>query len=552
MTNRLFISIFISLLIFFASLPLLKGQVSEEWVATVNGPSNDYDKANRVVSDASGNVYVTGSIANEFGDWDYLTIKYNTAGVQQWVRTYNGTGNSFDQSYDIAVDDSGNVYVTGGSWGLGTERDFCTVKYNPNGDQLWVNRYNGPGNSADEASRIMVKNGFVYVTGYSEGFGLDYHTIKYDLDGNEQWSARYHFADGGADNEDRPADMFVDDAGNVYVTGESSNDFTFVDMYATVKYNSSGQQQWVSRYKGWGVSGLSQAFGVIADPNGNVYVTGRCDPESSFGYNFDIVTIKYDSSGDSVWVKRYNGPGNSSDIGYAIALDNEGNIVVAGISVAASADYFVIKYNPTSGETIWTARYDGTAASVDAATSMTLDQSGNIYVTGFSEGIGTERDFATVKYNPSGVQQWDQRYNGSANNDDEALSIAVDVFGNVYVAGMSNGLNTSMDFTTIKYSQQVSVLQISPEIQVKPELFQNYPNPFNPVTKISFSLPKSETVTLKIFDVLGKEVAIPINEFRNAGLHSIDVNAEHLLSGVYFYSIEVGDFKSVKQMLMLK
>ncbi len=552
MKIKLFIPAFVFILIFFTSFPELKGQMSEEWVAIVNGPSNGYDKANKVVADASGNVYVTGSVANEFGDWDYLTIKYNQDGVPQWVRTYNGTGNSFDQSYDIAIDDSGNVYVTGGSWGLGTERDFCTIKYNSNGDQLWVSRYNGPGNFADEAVRIIVKNGFVYVTGYSDGFGLDYHTIKYDLDGNEQWSARYHFDGGGADNEDRPADMFVDDAGNVYVTGESSNDFTFVDMYATVKYNSSGQQQWVARYKGWGASGLSQAFGVIADPNGNVYVTGRCDPESSFGYNFDIVTIKYDSSGDSLWVKRYNGPGNSSDIGYAIALANDGNIVVAGISVAASADYFVIKYDQSTGETIWTARYDGPAGSVDAATSMTLDPSGNVYVTGFSEGIGSERDFATVKINASGIQQWVMRYNGTANIDDEALSIAVDALGNVYVAGMSNGLNTSMDFTTIKYSQPVSVHQIGYESPGNFELFQNYPNPFNTLTKINFSIPKSEIVTLKVYDILGKEVAGLINEFRNAGRHSIDFNGEDLVGGVYFYSIEVGEIKSVKQMLMIK
>jgi hypothetical protein len=81
---------------------------------------------------------------------------------------------------------------------------------------------------------------------------------------------------------------------------------------------------------------------------------------------------------------------------------------------------------------------------------------------------------------------------------------------------------------------------------------QNYPNPFNPVTKINFNIPKSEIVTLKIYDILGKEVAILMNEIRNAGKYLIEFNAKNLSSGVYLYRIEAGDFKAVKQMLLLK
>jgi hypothetical protein len=83
-------------------------------------------------------------------------------------------------------------------------------------------------------------------------------------------------------------------------------------------------------------------------------------------------------------------------------------------------------------------------------------------------------------------------------------------------------------------------------------LSQNYPNPFNPVTKINFSIPKSGLVTLKVFDILGKEVATLVNEVRNAGEHTVDFNALNLPSGAYFYRIEAGDFKAVKKMLLLK
>jgi hypothetical protein len=83
-------------------------------------------------------------------------------------------------------------------------------------------------------------------------------------------------------------------------------------------------------------------------------------------------------------------------------------------------------------------------------------------------------------------------------------------------------------------------------------LSQNYPNPFNPVTKIAFSLPKNSDVKLVVFDILGREVATLVNDYRTAGTHSIEFNASNLASGVYLYRIEAGDFKDVKRMMLVK
>jgi hypothetical protein len=91
--------------------------------------------------------------------------------------------------------------------------------------------------------------------------------------------------------------------------------------------------------------------------------------------------------------------------------------------------------------------------------------------------------------------------------------------------------------------------------QTNPETYklsQNYPNPFNPVTKINYALPKSGFVTLKVYDILGKEVATLVNEVKNVGAYSIDFNGVSLSSGVYFYRLTVGDFSSVKKMTLLK
>ncbi len=81
---------------------------------------------------------------------------------------------------------------------------------------------------------------------------------------------------------------------------------------------------------------------------------------------------------------------------------------------------------------------------------------------------------------------------------------------------------------------------------------QNYPNPFNPTTKISFSLPKSAFVSLKVYDMLGKEVAQLVNQELTPNNYSFDFNAANLSSGVYFYKLESAEFSDVKRMMLIK
>jgi len=90
------------------------------------------------------------------------------------------------------------------------------------------------------------------------------------------------------------------------------------------------------------------------------------------------------------------------------------------------------------------------------------------------------------------------------------------------------------------------------QIPVKFELGQNFPNPFNPVTTIKYSVPKQAFVVIKIYDILGREVKILVNDMRIAGNYEIDFNASHLASGVYFYKIKSGDFTDVKKLVLLK
>jgi len=425
------------------------GSVQEAWVIRYDGPQHSADSANALAIDGSGNVYVTGGSAVSGGPPDYVTIKYDPAGQQQWLADFSGGNNTANFANAIALDTSGNVYVTGIGWGYGNDSDYATVKYNSSGEQQWVARYDGPGHNLDTAMAIAVDAaGNVYVTGRSTGSGAnyDYATIKYNASGQEEWVARYS---GPGNDYDEARAIALDAAGNVYVTGISFGSGTDLD-YATIKYNTSGTEQWVVRYNGPG-NGEDLAYAIAIDGSANVYVTGW---SVGSGTAFDYATIKYNSDGQQQWVARYNGPANNAAGAYAMVLDGSGNVYVTGESVASgtNSDYATIKYN-SAGQEQWLARYNGPANDRDSATHIAVDRVGNIYVTGYSTGQGTDYDYATVKYNLSGEEQWVARYNGLGNGGDVSYGVAVDNSGNVYVTGSSDGLGTNSDYATIKYVQ---------------------------------------------------------------------------------------------------
>jgi uncharacterized delta-60 repeat protein len=540
------------ILFFFISTAI--SQVHQDWVQRFNGPGNADDAAYALAIDGSGNVYVTGSTYAEGTGRNYATVKYNSSGVQQWVNIYNGPGNADDEAYAIAVDGSGNVYITGFSRGI--YEDFATIKYNSSGIQVWAQRYNGPANSQDIARSIAVDaSGNVYVTGFSTGSGTntDIATIKYNPSGVQQCVQRYN---NSSNNFDAGYCLVLDGSANIYVTGCSSLDGTNFDCL-TVKYNSSGVQQWVQRYNG-PANGEDYGSAVTVDVSGNVYVTGH---SMGSGTGYDILTIKYNPAGIQQWVQKYNGPGNSLDQAYSLAADGSGNVYVAGWSMGSGTDvdYASIKYN-TSGAQQWVQRYDGIANTFDGANSIAVDGSGNVYVTGESCATAANSDYVTIKYNTSGVQQWLQRYDGPGNGNDRASVIAVDASGNVYVTGRSLGSGPGNDFCTIKYSQQIGIKKISSEIPDKFSLSQNYPNPFNPSTSIEFDIPLSPLsergvgglVSLNIYDILGREVESLVNEELKAGSYTVNFNADRLSSGVYYYKLATGDFNQTRRMVVLK
>ncbi len=383
-----------------SAAPATPEGVSVSWVARYNGPfhtlhtRNGYDEATALAVDVNGNVYVTGGSEGSGATLDYATIKYDANGTQLWVARYDGPGNGYDEASALAVDVNGNVYVTGGSEGSGATLDYATIKYDANGNTLWVARYDGPGYSTDEATALAVDaDGNVYVTGGSVGSGAnhDYATIKYDANGTQLWVARY---DGPGNSTDEATALAVDADGNVYVTGGSVGSGTDED-YATIKYDANGNTLWVARYDGPG-SGTDVANALAVDAGGNVYVTGG---SVGSGTDYDYATIKYDANGNPLWVARYNRPGNGTDVANALTVDAGGNVYVTGGSVGSGTDYdyATIKYD-TNGNPLWVTRYNGPVNGYDQATALAVDANGHVYVTGNSTGPNFGDDYTTIKY----------------------------------------------------------------------------------------------------------------------------------------------------------
>jgi Beta-propeller repeat len=513
-------------------------QVSQEWVARYASPTPYSDIPYAMTVDAAGHVYVTGATATAGSD-NWGTIKYNSAGDQEWLRTTDGGGN--DAAVAIKTDGAGNVYVTGSSAGV---LYSMTAKYSAAGGQLWVQSFTTTG-EGDAGTDIAVDHeGNLYVTGYNveTATSFDFITIKYSPGGAELWVRRYDSGNG----EDVPAAIGCDESG-IYVTGRSNGDYT------TIKYDFDGVQQWLRSYNGTG-NGSDSPADLIVDGAGKIYVTGQSDGS---GTNVDYATIKYDSAGNEQWVRRYDGPttvvASDYDRAAALMVDAAGNVFVTGNS---SDDFATVKYD-AAGTEMWVRRYNGPGAGGDWATSIAVDASGNSYVCGSSFGNSTTQyDFATLSYDPSGTVRWTERYNGPASGYDTPYSIAVHSSGNVYVSGSSTGIGTSLDYTTIKYAQAVTTSVPSPPDEARKVLaLQSEPNPFAPDARIRFTIPPGtdrEHVRLAVYNVRGEEVALLVNEVLAPGTYERKLNGSTLAAGVYWSRLQAGDLSETRKLIRVR
>ncbi|MCI0447144.1 hypothetical protein L0152_28550, partial [bacterium] len=198
------------------------------------------EAAIRVATDAAGNIYAIG---HTLGTKDFVTVKFDPSGIQQWLKTYNGPNNFNDEASSLDVTPSGSVVVTGRSTGGVTSYDFATIVYETDGSTRWIQRYNSPGNGSDQPSDVVFgPNEVVYVGGFeSTADYTDFSLVKYANDGTLLWNRTYN---GPPDKSDGIKRIKLDSAGNIIVTGyeQQSN---FYSDFATIKYDANGNQLWI-------------------------------------------------------------------------------------------------------------------------------------------------------------------------------------------------------------------------------------------------------------------------------------------------------------------
>ncbi len=432
------------------------------WAAPFAGVGYGPARPAAIVVDANDNIYITGSTYSLDYDADYTTVKYDPDGYEQWVAHFDGTSHGDDFAYVLAVDDSGNVFVSGASWGSGSAFDYATIKYDPDGVRLWEARYSLSSYSwletrvtdmaLDGAGNVVVTGGSRHEGG-GDKFGM-YATVKYDAWGIELWTTEYG---GDGTIEDCAKALAVDPDGNIYVTGAG-----VYNQIMTLKYAPDGQQLWLASYGDSSTSAsssstLAEGIAVEIDSAGDVIVAGYTVEEGPAYLDFTVV--KYSSDGTEQWVAHYDG--DAGEYGYSIdratdmAVDSDGAVFVTGqIDEGSKSIYATVKFNG-DGSIAWIAKYENPPGYIRRSpTTIALDRSGNVYVITGSTWITYSnwgKDYATIKYTPSGTEAWVSRYDGERISRDIAWDIAYDHLGQVYIAGSSRTGPSRRDFLTMKY-----------------------------------------------------------------------------------------------------
>lgn len=432
-------------LLLFALTGTVAADVDTAWVRWYHAPYNGMDFGTALALDPQGNVIVASKNEGSEGNFDVAILKYNPAGELLWESRYDGPACDWDYPRTVAVDPRGNVYTAGASINLvAEERDMLTLKYSPDGELLWTARHAGPSHDWDEATDIALDDsGNVYVTGWESCIDLlcRYVTIKYDSAGNEQWAATYQEK---PDPFDRAwAIAVAPDGSRIFVTGESARETGGYDL-ATVCYSRDGNEKWVARVNG------GKGTAIAPDGAGGVYVGGRSGSNAS-----PLTIIRYDSTGAQRWIARYIGPPGLGGSVEALAVDRRGHVYGTGVVILQYPDYdfATLKFDSTGSEH-WVRLWGGTAGGMDCPFAIALDSAGNAFVTGESfTGPGVSvYECVTVKYDPRGVEQWVARYTTGFGSGGSGSDVVVDELGHVYVTGyMIRNAGAPVDAMTIKY-----------------------------------------------------------------------------------------------------
>jgi hypothetical protein len=402
-------------------------QIQQAWVARYNnGMTNGTNQAVKMALDPAGNIYVTGFSENSRSNLGYATVKYAPNGTQLWTARYDSTNYPAARPSALVLDNSNNVIVTGSA---------LTVKYDTYGNRLWTAPYAGSALAVDT-------NGNAFVT----GFGTNFNTVKLSSMGSNLWLETYQ--DVGPTVGQAIA---VDNSGNAYVVGSDVEFYWLDNGYGynlwipqvgllAIKYTSTGTQAWLADYTYMEDLNKLTTEGVALDNSNNLYVV------SDLGVGWGYTTFKFASNGSLSW---FTNPASDGDL-YGLTLDKIGDVLVTGEGLIGNC-LFTWDIN-TNGSLRWSSVSAIHPAPPSAGLAIAVDSANNCYVTGYSEGTNSYTGIVTIKYDNNGNIIWLEPFSGPGNGNDEGNAIAVDAGGNVYVAGYDTMAGGGTEMVLIKYS----------------------------------------------------------------------------------------------------
>jgi hypothetical protein len=535
------------------------------------------EKLHGVQQALSGDYYLAGTIEGGFGFLDDLIMKVDSVGNIIWSKVFGGI--EADDLRDIAITPSGDILVAGqnASFGAGA-KEIQAIKLTDGGDVKWAKAY---GNIWEEFGAIIIQPddgnyAFFGATDISGYYDIRPLLIKTDSLGNLIWAKIYsgYIEDWGryAIKTQSGGFLIVGDTRSYGLGGS-------MDIYV-IKTDSMGNVEWAKAYGG--IEDES-GRGAFQDNEGNYIITGF---SNSFGLGgFDAFLMKITPNGDLNWFYTYGG--SSNDYAFRMAQTSDSGYVMTGGNSSNSLgdeDLLLIKVDKFGSSTCQNGPFNPNIFTISnlEAVNYNLATSNVISINNFQLTTitpNTAQNFicgivpVELKSFNYEIENADIVLNWSTATETNNMGFKIlrdgEEIGFIAGAGTTTEprqysfkdesvKNATYEYTLMQMDYDGTINKIG-ELEVTvaniPKdyiLEQNYPNPFNPSTKIRFAVPEKSYTTLRIYNSLGEFVEELVSEVKEAGNYEVRLNADNLISGIYFYRLSSGKFQETKKMLLLK
>ncbi|MBP8755138.1 MAG: T9SS type A sorting domain-containing protein, partial [Chitinophagales bacterium] len=320
------------------------------WAQQYNyGIANETDKAIGIAISNDNKIYITGRSDQDAGiisNDDIVTIKYSSAGIVEWTNRFNGIGNGIDNVKSIKVSSAGNIYVVGKTFS-GSDLDIVLIKYNAGGVQQWVKTFNGSFGD-DEGIAMTIdseENIFVVGESFNSDANKDIILLHYSSAGSLLWSQQY---DGIENGNDEAKSICLDSNGNIIIAATTSPDTASATLNGDItllKFSGDGSLIWEETY----INELNDdASEAVVDSENNIFITGQTDNGSGGNIDYNYVTLSYSPDGILTDEQVYDGTGHASDVPNTLLVKENGFYVAGGsYGETSQRDIVTILYGTT-------------------------------------------------------------------------------------------------------------------------------------------------------------------------------------------------------------